>query len=157
SAALPCSTSRGCSASSPAWRRASGARVARLASPAFTRRLMRYLFGLMALVAGCGDASNMTPPARCDLTNAAPTVEASRAGSETWGMGVHQVPASLTVPAGATLTVGACSRVEMAAGADLLVRGSLVVAGTADGPVDFVSSAASSPWGSIRLDPGGSA
>lgn len=116
---------------------------------------MKRLVAIAIAVAGCGNGSS--PMQGCDLSGATPTMHTSISGSETWASGVHRVPSTLTVPVGATLTVSACSRVELGADAGLTVNGALVVAGTASGPVNFVAAAAPAPWGSIHLDPGGTA
>ncbi len=107
------------------------------------------------LVAACGNGSG--PSGNCDLSSATATTHDTIAGSETWASGVHRVPASLTIPVGATVTVAACSRVELGAGAGLTVNGTLVVAGTAPAPVTFVPQSSGQPWGTIKLNPGGSA
>ena len=117
---------------------------------------MKRLVAIVVAVAGCGNGS--TPMSQnCDLSGATPIMHTSISGSETWASGVHQVPSTVTVPVGATLTVSACSRVELGADAGLTVNGTLVVAGTAAGPVNFVAAAAPAPWGSIHLNPGGTA
>ncbi len=113
---------------------------------------MRPFLALILLAAGCSSSS-----APCDLSNATPIVHSDLSGSETWASGVHQVPSSLTVAASTTLTIAACSRVELGADVDLTVNGQLVVAGSADGPVSFVSSAAPAPWGSVHVSPSGAA
>ena len=116
---------------------------------------MRRLVAIVIAVAGCGNGTKPMSQS-CDLSSATPTMHTSISGSETWASGVHQVPSTLTVPVGATLTVAACSRVELGADAGLTVNGALVVAGTATGPVSFVG-ASSAPWGSIQLNPNGTA
>jgi hypothetical protein len=78
-------------------------------------------------------------------------------GSQTWGPGVHQVKASVTVPLGATLTVAPCTRVEMARGTNLYVYGRLMVEGADGAPVDFVSTLSGKRWGAIWLKTGGTA
>jgi hypothetical protein len=70
---------------------------------------------------------------------------------------VYQIPSSLTIPVSTTLTIAACSRVELSPEVTVTVNGSLVVAGTASNLVSFVAASAGQPWGSIVLNPGGTA
>ncbi len=106
-------------------------------------------FGL-ALIAGCGGHSAPT----CTPPGASVTHDADVTADETWVSGVHVVPSTIHVRDGAHLTIAACSRVQLAAGASIVVDATataLSADGTAADPVTFVPADASSPWGSLQV------
>lgn len=68
-----------------------------------------------------------------------------------WSDARIEVTGDVEVPVGQTLVIDAGTRVELAAGANLLVRGSLEVGGVLDAPVVFASRDAQ-PWGGLVID-----
>jgi hypothetical protein len=61
------------------------------------------------------------------------------------------VTGGLTIPAGLTLEVGEGTRVELAAGANIIVQGAIEVNGTASAPVVFASRD-DAAWGGLVVD-----
>lgn len=95
-------------------------------------------------------------PSTCEPPSGPGTTHASAiTDDETWTAAAspHVLDASTTIPAGRTITLEPCAVVRIAAGAGILVQGSLVANGAAGKPVT-IERAGSAAWTSIETRKG---
>ena len=119
---------------------------------------LNFLLGVLALsslltAATCGTDPATPPAGLCDPTSVAPvTHTADLSADETWPMGVHLVPSTLTLRGGALLTIAPCTEIRLGRDASLVASNEaqgIVARGTEADPITFVRDAAGDAWGAL--------